>query len=159
MQDNIMPENSGPETFVPDKDNPNPLVEAAKKAGAYVVAKPSGWDDTKSISDALGDRKIRFFPELPKIEWNTIVNSVFRVLALKIISDWDNARFGKSNFPLLLIDFEDGRKGTTLGSGVAILNQCIALSKTRALPVKVRLIMKAPDTPGGQPYYYLDGVK
>jgi hypothetical protein len=135
------------------------LVEAAKAMGAYEVKKPQGWDDTKSIVDAIGDRHIRFFPELPKIEWNTIVNSVFRILTIKIINDWDNARFGKSSFPLFLIDFEDGRKGTTLGSGVAILNQAIVLSKSKVLPVKVRLIMKAPDTPGGQPYYFLDGVK
>ena len=139
-----------------EEHNPevHPLVEAAKDMGAYEVKKPPGWNNTKSIDN----RHIRFFPELPKIEWNTIVNSVFRILNIKIISDWDNTRFGKSSFPLFLIDFEDGRKGTTLGSGVAILNQAISLEKSKVLPVKVRLIMKAPETPGGQPYYYLDGV-
>jgi hypothetical protein len=139
-------------------DNDTHLVDAVKQAGGYEVLKPTGWDDTKSINDALGDSHIRFFPDLPKIDWSSLVDCVFRILAIKIVEDWDNARFGKSSFPLFLIDFEDGRKVTTLGSGIAIFNQAFKLNKAKACPVKVKLIMKAPESPAGQPYYYLDGA-
>lgn len=134
------------------------LVEAVKEAGGYEIKKPAAWDDTKSIKDALGDQRIHFFPQYPKVDWASLVDQVFRILAIKIIEDWDDVRFGKSTFPLLLIDFVDGRKCTTLGSGRAILNQTKKLVSAKALPVKVKLTMKAPDSPSGQPYYFLDGV-
>lgn len=133
----------------------SPLVQAAIDQGAYIVKKPAAWDTTKTIGEALGDQHVRFYPDKPKIAWESIVDQTFRILAIKIIEDWDNARFGKSSFPLFLIDFEDGRTGTTLGSGTAILNQAKHLLRTKACPVKVKLIMKAPETPGGLPYYYL----
>lgn len=139
----------------PTNPEDNPLVQAAIDQGAYVVKKPAAWDSTKTIGEALGDQHVRFYPDKPKIAWETIVDEVFRILAVKIVEDWDNARFGKSSFPLFLIDFEDGRTGTTLGSGTAILNQAKHLVRTKACPVKVKLTMKAPETPGGLPYYYL----
>lgn len=137
----------------------NPLVKAIEAEGGYIAKKPDAWDKTKSITDALGNQRISFFPQYPKLDWTSLIDQIFRILALKIIEDWDNARFGKSSFPLFLIDFEDGRKGTTLGSGTAILNQARALNKAKACPVKVKLIMRAPESPAGQPYYFLDGVK
>lgn len=142
-----------------DNNQESPLVKAAKEAGAEVIQKPAGWDTTKSINDVIGDHHVRFYPDLPKFEWSKLVDMVFRVLAIKIV-DWDNNRFtGKSSFPLFLIDFEDGSKGTTLGSGVAILNQAKALLQKKGLPVKAKLIMKPSEQPAGQPYYFLDGVK
>jgi hypothetical protein len=136
----------------------NHLVKAAKEIGAVEVVKPAGWDNTKSINEVIGDQHIHFYPDLPKFEWPKLVDNVFRILAIKIV-DWDNSRFGKTSFPLFLIDFEDDSKGTTLGSGVAILNQAKALLNKKGLPVKARLIMKPPEQPAGQPYYFLEGTK
>ena len=148
------------ETMINEQEQPKDqhLIDAIKEQGGYVAKKPDAWDTTKSISSALGDQHIHFYPQFPKVDWSSLVDQIFRVLAIKIIEDWDDIRFGKSTFPLLLIDFEDGRKCTTLGSGRAILNQCKKLQAAKVLPVKVRLTMKASDNPTGQPYYYMDGV-
>lgn len=143
-------------TDTPEKDSY--LVEEAQKLGAQKVEKPVGWDTTKTIGAVLG-KNIQFYPNLPKIEWSQLIDKVFRILAIKIIDDWDNSKFSKSSsFPLLLIDLVDGSRYTTLGSGIAILHQTKKLIALKQLPVKVRLIMKPPDDPSGQPYYFLDDV-
>ena len=143
-------------------DNPNDkdthLKDAIENIGGVEVKKPVGWDNTKSINTVLGIN-IRFFPEYPKKDWNELVGTIFRILAIRIIVDWDDTKYGKSSFPLLLIDLEDGCKFTTLGAGIAILNQSKKLLNLKCLPVKVKLVLRPSEQPANQPYYFMEGTK
>jgi hypothetical protein len=123
------------------------LVEAAKAAGA--VPLPDEFEKTKSVKQAL-EGKIKFYPEFPRIEWSSLVGQTFIIKQAKIVEDW-NSSFGTSDFPLFRVLLEDGRECTTLGSGVAILNQARKLLNMRLLPVKCKLTMQ----PGGSGEYYL----
>jgi hypothetical protein len=127
------------------------LIAYAEKTGAVPV--PTRFSTTPSIKEVMGDRKIKFFPELPRIEWEKLLNQMFIIESCKIVPEF-TGKFGVSTFPLLKILLEDGRRCTTLGSGKAILNQVKNLNDKRLFPVKVTLIMYSPED-GGDPYYLL----
>lgn len=127
------------------------LVKAAKELGAVEI--PAAFDSTRKVEDVLGDGKIVFYPELPKVEWSSLVGKRFIVQAIKIVENWDG-RFGVTNFPLLKILLEDGTEHTTLGSGVAVMKQVKRLQEHRAFPVQATLRTVQPEG-GGQPYYSL----
>lgn len=125
------------------------VVAAAEKAGATPV--PSRFGKTKTFGDVMGDRKIIFFPELPRKEWGEMLNETFIIESCKIVSDF-SGKFGKSSFPLFKILMEDGIRYTTLGSGKAILNQAQMMNDKRLWPVQTKLVFITP-ADGGDPYY------
>jgi hypothetical protein len=125
------------------------IVKAAEQVGA--VPLPSRFGKTPTYQEVMGDRKIKFFPELPRMEWQKLLNQTFIIEACKIVPDF-SGKFGVSSFPLLKILMEDGQKFTTLGSGKAIFNQAKIMNNNRVFPVKVKLILYEPED-GGDAYY------
>lgn len=127
------------------------LVKAAIEAGAEKL--PAEFGTTKDISKALGDGKIKFFPDLPRKEWKELENQRFIIRTIKIVEQFNN-RLGTSSFPLLRILCEDGKEYSTLGSGIAVLNICRNLDKNKMLPIRCKLIWQQPEDKGN-PYYLL----
>lgn len=129
----------------------NPLVKAALDHGAKIEStETKQFNQTKGIKDALGDGKIDFHPELPKVKFADLVGVKFVMKQARIIDDWDGI-FGTSTFALILIENPDGSMSTSIAGGKAILRQIRKLLKNKMLPVKVTL----NKIPTGSGEYYL----
>lgn len=132
---------------------PDGLVKRLVDQGAKIESVESAeFGKTKSIRDALGDGKIHFHEELPKVKFEDLLGVEFRIVACQLQDKWDG-QFGTSKFYLLLIVMADGSRCTTLAGGKAILNQMAKLTARKLLPVRVMLTER--DSVNG-PYYLFE---
>jgi len=156
----------------PDEQEPDsPLVDAALAAGAERIDQPAGDlpepipakdsvpDDegpakVKSIKDALGGRKINYYPDLPRYEFASLVGHSFIIKGATTIDDWDG-QFGTTKFAIMRIELANGQGGTTLNGGKAIYKQITRLVTGKLFPVRVTLKYESGEQ-GGQPYYLFD---
>lgn len=107
------------------------------------------------IKDKLGDGKINFWPDLPRIEdFAALIASTFTILDAKVVEDWDG-QFGTSTFVLLKLKLEDGSEKTTCTSGRAVVRQIKKLLNMKGLPVQATLNMVTAEGTGN-PYYVLE---
>jgi len=133
----------------PEKDTH--LVDEAIKLGAEVIGtETKQFGQTKGIKDALGDGKIDFHPELPKIKFADLLGATVVLKQVRIIDDWDGI-FGASTFALILIEYADGSLKTSIAGGKAVMRQVRKLVQKKMLPVKVTL----NKVPSGSGEYYL----
>lgn len=129
----------------------SPLVDAAKKAGAVSDDDiDKAFKDAPTTKDIIGVGKIDFHNELPRMEFAELVGQEFLLHHIMMVDGWDGY-FGTSSFGLILIQFRDGRKCTSLAGGVAVVKQLRNLTAKRKFPVKVKLTQM----PGQAGPYYL----
>lgn len=129
---------------------PSPLTETAQKldeaAGREQKEKQDKFKGTHGIQDVLGDGKIHFFEDLPRVDFKELIGREFVLHQVKYIDKWDSI-FGTSSYYLMMIELDDGRKMTTLGGGKAIINQLNKMTKmVRAFPCRVTLNMQPSAT-------------
>lgn len=119
-----------------DEKDENKLLDHALDSGAQVI---NDFPNTHGIRDVLGDEKINFYPELSRVEFDSLLNQRFKINAYQFIEKWEGT-FGVSDYYLLMVTKDDGNDYTTLGGGRAIVNQISKLSRRRgAFPVVVEL--------------------
>ena len=132
-----------------DDEKDKSLLDHALESGAEVVTDPFAGE--KGIKDILGDEKIVFYPELPRVEFEHLLNQRFMIKAAKFVEKWEGW-YGVSDYYLLMILRESGEQFTTLGGGRAIVNQMKKLyNKRNGLPVVVELRQRM----GGNGLYYI----
>lgn len=135
-----------------DKNTEKTLVDAAIEQGGVVESvETKKFAETRTIKDVLGDGKIEFHGDLPKIKFAELLGQNFIIKQVRVIDDWDGV-FGTSEFALTLVEFPDGRLVTTIAGGRAIMRQTKKLIDKRMLPVRVTLTQKP--SPNGDYYMY-----
>lgn len=123
---------------VQEEEKPD-MVQEAINLGAEVVDTNVGdFGKVKGIKEALGDGKIDFHPELPKIKFPELLERPVVLKQVRIIDDWDG-QFGASTFALILVEYPDGHLATTIAGGKAVIRQIRKLQQKKMLPVKVVL--------------------
>lgn len=123
--------------------------------GGEVMSDSKGADEFDTVPDAksiLGDGKLHFHEQLPKVEFDTLIGQEMLIKQIQMVSGWDGI-FGTSDFALILLQNRQGQMATTLGGGKAIVNQCRKLLNLRRFPVRVTLGKRQGQ--GGE-YYIFD---
>ena len=96
---------------------------------------------TKSFNDVMP--KIEFYPDLPKVKLEDIMNIEVEVTDAKIIKDFTTA-YGDHDFALLLLTTEpDGKQMTTICSGMVILKKVQYALDNKLLPLRATITKDA----------------
>lgn len=132
----------------------NPLVKAAIAQGAVPLDNPD-FDRYHSFKEVVGDTKIHFYEDLPRIEFKDLVDKRVLIHAIRLVENWSSNLSGETRFALLLVETPDRLRYTTISSGKAVYNQCRRMlnrGKMKIFPVAVKVIMQS--TEDGQYEYY-----
>lgn len=110
----------------------------------------------ETIKQALGGN-IRFHEDLPKMNKEELLGANMVICDARVIDDWDG-QWGTSQFALLLVELEDGRRVTTLMGGKAVVRQVGKLLKRNKLPGRVACFLNQVEGESGHLYYVLDST-
>ena len=107
----------------------------------------------KSISEVLP--KTEFYPELPRVDWKTLVDCMIVISDSKIIET--NGDYGKHNAALIKYCLADDVKNeyTCITSGQVIVDKMKKLIDNELFPVAAVVIRKDSEIKGRSPYYDL----
>lgn len=95
---------------------------------------------TKTIDSVLGSDAVSFFPELPKVDKETLVGVAFVIDKVRLV-DWDT-NSGPGQFVLAKIVYAGDELATTLLGGKVVLKQVKKLIEKAGLPVACKLERK-----------------
>lgn len=107
----------------------------------------------KSISDVLP--KTEFYPDLPRVSWNSLVDCMLIISDGKLIEvDGD---YGKHTAALIKYCLQDDVKQeyTTISSAQVIVDKIGRLISNNLFPVAALVIRKDSEIKGRSPYYDL----
>lgn len=107
----------------------------------------------QSIRDVLGGG-IKFHSDLDRMDKEELIGLPVILWDARIIDDWDS-NFGTSQFTLLAVELEDGKRVTTLCGGKAVVRQIGKLQKLNKLPGRIKCFLSLVEGPHGN-YYLLD---
>ncbi len=109
-----------------------------------------------TIREALGGG-IKFHEDLPRMNKEELIAAEFVLWDARVVDDWDGS-FGVTQFCLVALELEDGKKITSLMGGKAIVRQVGKLLRLGKLPGRIRCVLnKVPSKDGsGREYYLLD---
>lgn len=108
-----------------------------------------------NVKEVLGSG-VKFYPDLPREDFEALVGSKFQLLDGKVIDDWD-AEWGTSQFALMKLELSDKKQVTTICGGKAVVRQISRLVKRGYLPGRIWcLLNKLPSGTGKGDYYLLD---
>jgi NAD(P)H-flavin reductase len=119
-----------------------------------MTTRDSFFKGAKTIGQATGRDKDDFFPELERFEHEALVGVTFRINAARIVSGWEG-EYGVSDFVLAKIQLEDGKEGTTILGGKAIIKDMRKVMQSHKLPIIVMLNTKIAES-SGNTYFVLD---
>lgn len=107
-------------------------------------------DKAKRVSDVIGDGKVSFYPDLPKVKVEDILGKDVMIMDAKIMRDWEG-EWGKSSWCLLWVqDAETGEGSTTKCGGVVLVKRVQELIDQKCFPIIGAIVM---ETGGEFPYY------
>lgn len=108
--------------------------------------------DIKRVSDILGDGKIDFYPEYPRLDLETqVLGKDWIIMDVQIMKEWKSDFGGTSDWCLICIqDQESGQNYTTKCGGVVLVKRMAELKARKAFPIVGAIVMQ-----GGteRPYY------
>lgn len=106
-----------------------------------------------TIREALGG-ELKFHTDLERLEKEELQGVPIVLWDARVIDDWDG-QFGTTEFALLAVELDDGRKVTTLCGGKAVVRQARKLTNHNKLPGRIRCMLTTVDGPNGT-YWLLD---
>lgn len=128
-----------------DKEKKNTsMQEAIKDVEGEIETPKLPVKAKKSFSDV--NEKIEFYPELEKVEFNTLLDIEITVIDAKLIRDFDS-QFGKHDF-MIVRAANQGQEFTFGTSGVVLIKRIMTAKEKRQLPL-TGIISK----PEGKAYY------
>jgi len=113
-----------------------------------------GKTDVKAgrVSDLIGDGKINFYPDLPRVDLEDILGKDVMLMDVQVMKDW-KSDYGNGLSDWCLIQFQDldsGENKTTKCGGVVLVKRMAELKARKAFPIVGAIVTQGDSE---KPYY------